>query len=483
MQQYILIGFVLWTSNLLAQPGCIMEETVTRQFTELTKKIALEPNNYTLVWERIHLNENALCNKTIVFNSKQEQLVEYTSPTVISYKIDVIAELSALIKQEITIERKREAFDVNKYNFFYKRGQYYYSKKDTLQALEDYHSALKTSNKQLKKKVVEAIVNHYLSCRNGWNGKTYERLALKYIDLVSPVEFKKALDGTEEEAFPRLKKELLNNVEEYARQEQYLIQLIEYSYLKTKQRSNYERFLKNSGYEGVLENMYALAAFYFDRKAYGKAKQIIEHILPYLPDDTFWYVYNHSYIHASKFALLNKIYQTEAYQNQELEMHYLMQQVLADPLFNNFSQGVEYLEALIKKYPTEPRVYLVWALFKINDGCIRKQYRVDTNYPLSIEELFEKVEKMRYKGYEWPYSKAWYYSYTDQYEMALKNINKALLLYQGAKLLALKNRIRKKLPNPPYKKIEQQDKAIKKDYFEYKDLSLLIEEVKAIAKD
>ena len=65
--------------------------------------------------------------------------------------------------------------------------------------------------------------------------------------------------------------------------------------------------------------------------------------------------------------------------------------------------------------------------------------------------------------------------------MALSEINKALKLYDGAKLIRLKADILRKQPNPDYEEIEKLTEKIRRNYFKYESLSELLNQVNKIA--
>lgn len=468
MKLTLVILTLLLSSYIYSQPGCVLEKTIRKQFISISDSINKNPNNYNLRWERIQLIRTATCDKWITLNPNQEKLIDYgKDPAIVSYKLDLIKELSFLIDNNVKIDDIFE--QANKHNFYYLRGKEYLTQKDTVNALNDFHKALETKYKYLKIKVVKALSDYYLNKQN-------KSKALHYIDLVSPIEFSETLNAQAYDPFISKKKRLLKHLQYDSRLEKYLLKLMEHSYVSIP---SYDKFQINSHKEVLLDNISNLAYYYYDKNQYSKAKTIIELVLLHKPDNQHYYIYNHTYRWVPMYDLLNKIYRTDKFRNKKLELDFLLKRLYADPILYNFSLGIDYLENLLKLYPNDPRVYLSWIYIKLTEEYLRWNYNV--SYSKSIPDLFSKVEKLNYKGFELPYLKAVYFLNTKEYSRALNKINQALEIYNDAKLIRLKAEILKQLENPDFDKIEKMKKSVREDYFQYQNLAELVNKVNKIA--
>lgn len=481
MRKILFITILLILSTKLnAQPGCAPEKSVAQRFIELSDSINKNPNNYNLRWERIETIQTRTCDKMILTKLKQDNLIEYSDNSSIAYyKIDLINELSLLIDKNVKIDSRFDYLRYDSYNFHYLRGKIYLSNNDTVNTLADFHKALETPYQPLKVRVSKSLSDYYLSL-NRTNSENYiqnTQKALDYLDLVSPVEFSESLTGNETEPFIYEKKELLENLQDYERLEKYLVKLINYSFLSIP---TYDEFQINSHIEGFLENVYNLSKFYYTKNDYSRAKKTVELLLKYQPDNRHFYIYNDSYKWAPMLDLMNKIYQTKEYRHSNLELDFLLKRLYADPLFN-LSLDTEYLKNILNQHPNDARVYISWTYIKLMDEYLRGRNQIENDYPLSLTELFNKIEKLNFKGFELPYLKAVYYIKTNKSDLALTEINKALKLYDGAKLIRLKADILRKQLNPDYEEIEKLTEKIRRNYFKYEDLSELLNQVNKIA--
>lgn len=481
MRKILFITILLILSiKIYAQPGCVPEKSVAQRFIELSDSINKDPDNYNLRWERIETIQTRTCNKMILTKPKQDNLIEYSdNSSTAYYKIDLIKELSLLIDKNVKIDSRFDYLRYDRYNFHYLRGKIYLSYNDTVNALVDLHKALETPYQPLKVRVSKSLSDYYLSLNriNSENYKQNTQKALDYLDLVSPVEFSESLTGNEIEPFIYEKKEFLENLQDYEKLEKYLVKLINYSFLSIP---NYDEFQINSYTENFIDDIYNLSNFYYERADYSKAKDLVDLLLKQQPDNQNFYIYNNSYKWSPMLDLMNKIYRTKEFKNSHLELDFLMRRLYADPLFN-ISLETEYLENILNQYPNDARVYISWTYIKLMDEYIRKKNQIEKKYPLTLPELFNKIENLNYKGFELPYLKAVYYNNSNEFDLALTEINKALKLYEGAKLIRLKTAILRKQPNPDYEKIEKMTENIRRNYFKYKDLSELLNQVNKIA--
>lgn len=483
MRKILFITLLLILSpKIYSQPGCVPEKSVAERFVKLSDSINKFPDNYNLRWERIETIQTRTCDKMIFTKPKQENLIEYSDGSSTAYyKIDLINELSLLIDENVKIDSRFDYLRYDRYNFHYLRGEIYLSNNDTINALADFHKALETSYQPLKIRVAQTVSNYYrgLNMANSANANYRENVqrALYYLDLVSPVEFSESLTGNEIEPSIYEKKELLESLQEDERLEEYLIKLINYSFLSIP---TYDEFQINNHKEEFIENIYNLSKFYYENKDYSRAKKLVELLLKHQPDNQHFYIYNDSYKWAPMLDLMNKVYQTNEYKNRNLELNFLMKRLYADPLFN-ISLDTEYLKNILKQYPNDPRVYISWAYIKLMDEYLRRRNQIEKDYPLTLPELFNKIESLNYKGFELPYLKAVYYFNSNEFDLALAEINLALKLYDGAKLVRLKAEILRKQRNPDYDKIEKMTENIRRNYFNYENLSKLLSQVNKIA--
>jgi len=481
MRKILFITLLLILSTkIYSQPGCIPEKGVAQNFIKLSDSINKNPDNYSLRWERIETIQTRTCDKMIFTRPEQRNLIEYSNDSsVVYYKIDLLNELTMLIDKDVKIDSRFDYLRYDRYNFHYLRGEQYLSKNDTINALDDFHKALETPYQPLKIRVSKTVSDYYRSLNrtNSANYKQNTQKALYYLDLVSPVEFSESLTGNEIEPFIYEKKELLTYLQNNERLEKYLLKLINYSFLSIL---TYDEFQINRYTEGFIDNIYNLSNFYYDRGDYSRAKELIDLLLKHQPDNQHFYIYNDSYKWAPMLDLLNKVYQTNEFKNSNLELDFLLRRLYADPLFN-ISLDTEYLKNILKQYPNDPRVYISWAYIKLMDEYLRGRNQIEKNYPLTLSELFNKIQSLNYKGFELPYLRAVYYLKINEFDLALAEINQALKLYNGAKLIRLKTDILRKQPNPNYEEIEKMTEKIRRNYFKYENLSELLNQVNEIA--
>ena len=476
---FIVILLILST-KIYSQPGCIPEKSVAERFLKLSDSIKKFPDNYILRWERIETIQTRTCDKMIFTKPKQDNLIEYSDDTSAAYyKIDLKYELSLLIDKNVKIDSRFDYLRYDSYNFHYLRGEIYLSNNDTINALGDFHQALETPYQPLKVRVAKSLSDYYrdLNRIDSTNYKQNTQKALFYLDLVSPVEFYESLTGNEIEPFIYEKKELLAHLQNNERLEKYLVKLINYSFLSIP---TYDEFQINNHKEQFIENVYHLSKFYYENKDYARAKKLVELSLKYQPDNQHFYIYNDSYKWAPMLDLINKIYQTKEYKNINLELDFLLRRLYADPLFN-ISLDTEYLKNILNKYPNDARVYISWTYIKLMDEYLRGRNQIEKDYPLNLTELFNKIEKLNFKGFELPYLKAVYYLKINKPDLALSAINQSIKLYDGATLIRLKADILRKQLNPDYEEIEKLTEKIRRNYFKYENLSELLNQVNNIA--
>lgn len=471
---------MILSTKIYAQPGCVPEKNVAQRFIELSDSINKNPDNYKLRWERIETIQTRTCGKMILTKSKQDNLIKYSdNSSTAYYKIDLINELSLLIDKNVKIDSRFDYLRYDSYNFHYLRGEIYLSNNDTVNALVDFHKALETPYQPLKVRASKSLSDYYLnlSRTNSENYIQNTQKALDYLDLISPVEFSESLTGNEIEPFIYEKKEFLENLRDYERLEIYLVKLINYSFLSIP---TYDEFQINSHTEEFIDNILNLSNFYYERADYSRAKELVNLLLKHQPDNQHFYIYNDSYKWAPMLDLMNKIHQTKEYRNSNLELDFLLKRLYADPLFN-LSLDTEYLKNILNQHPNDARVYIGWTYIKLMDEYLRGRNQIEKDYPLCLTELFNKIEKLNFKGFELPYLKAVYYLKINKSDLALTEINKALKLFNGAKLIRLKTEILRKQANPDYEKIEKMTENIRRNYFKYENLSELLNQVNKIA--
>jgi tetratricopeptide (TPR) repeat protein len=215
MKKQLIIIFLLIIQFSYSQPGeRDFVNSRIRQLEVITDSLAKNPKNYELIWERTELifrpffsmysrPRKEIENDTV---STRQAFYEHSS---LKYKnIDILDEINKLINNANLLKTKVTDYGditnsyVNKSNFYYKRGQYYYLKNELTKSLADYLTALNSHpDKYTKTRICIAIAAYYFNL--GWDSEPraedlHSQLnlekALEYIDMISPQFDKEILD-------------------------------------------------------------------------------------------------------------------------------------------------------------------------------------------------------------------------------------------------------------------------------------------------
>lgn len=228
-----------------SQPGGkerVMVQIRVREIETITDSLLKYPRNYELIWERTELlfrpyfsmysrPKKEIENDTL---SLRHAFYDYSST---KYKnIDILDEINKLISnantsKTLVLKNRSVNNYVNKSNFYYKRGQYYYLRNDVKKSLEDYLTALNYNpDENTKKDICIAIAAYYFNLDWNPNMKTADfhtqsnlEKALQYIDMISPKFDNEIIDLQTEQylqyegSFEQEKLKLLEMTKQYER--------------------------------------------------------------------------------------------------------------------------------------------------------------------------------------------------------------------------------------------------------------------------
>lgn len=514
MKNLILVFILSISANLFAQPGYLphMQEA---DFKRITEQLKDDPNNYELIWQRLNIStphfdlysRGGIANDTLSDNVEEVSLFTWT------YK-ERIEDLNKLIKNKAEINEYGTISNIADFTFM--RGQMYYLLGEYQKALSDYLFALdrideneaKRNNYYKKQNICISIAAYYYNKRED-NEDYYKsgasekdlRQALKYIDMISPVEFTENFNDensynyyeTIQDSYEREKINLLTYLKEDVRLENYYQKLMrnQYEIFKRKKahadewekdevKKNGYKYSTNESYVNVLRYANELANFYYERKNYKKAKWLAEQTINYYPTNNFGYIVDR-YDVGTHYMLLNKIYQTEGFKNFDKEMNTLLE------LLGGSTHGVNYNISEIGKYinerlqenPNEPRLYLALGIWHYKNS-MSSSYSA-TLSTAEILNLFNKAEKLKLQDYRLPFAKAIIYLYLEKdYELGLSEINKALKLYKAnPSIYNIKYELLRKFPNPNEQEMQKLNNENTRKYkmISYKDISNLLKEI------
>jgi len=476
MKKLIFVFFLIISVNLPAQPGDIVGYSL-RRFDELTKQLKQDPDNYDLIWERLNLplplyrkhfdiytKSGTMIRESIIF--PQENHKKLTSCTINAN--DILADINKLIDSKIEIKEKLRPniIEADTTDFILMRGQLYYLLGETEKALSDYFLVLElTDDYNVEREIYISLAAYYynleIEIENGQIDNSNKREALKYIDMISSVEFS---EFAVRDSYEHIKISLLKYLKEYSRLENYYKKFIQNNYAEFEVNEMAERNNENGYYSYSTADSYIrtlsyvndLANYYYDRKNYFKAKWLGEQAIKFHPKNDSEHIPNSLYVSAH-YQLLNKIYQLDEFKNYDKEMNCLIG-LVGDPRLEKGykTQDIgKYIKDSLQKYPREPRLYLALAIWHYKNRSIR--YGADAN---EILDLLEKAQQLKFVDYRIPYIKALVYLYSKKdYELGLIEIDKALKLYQGnSSLYYTKCNLLRKLPNPDEEEIQKLDK-------------------------
>lgn len=484
-------------------------------FKRITEQLKDDPNNYELIWQRLNIykthfdiyTRGGIIQKENTLNLLPEALSNWT------YE-ERIADLNKLIENKVEINEYGTIFNIADFTFM--RGKMYYLLGEYQKALTDYLFALdniseseaKPNNYYKKQNICISIAAYYYNKRKdnedyyqtGTSNKNL-RQALKYIDMISPVEFTENFNDensynyyeTIQDLYEREKINLLTYLKEDVRLENYYQKLMRNQYEifkrqkahddeweKDEVKKNGYNYSTNSSYLNALRYANDLANFYYERKNYKKAKWLAEQTINYFPTNGFGYIVDRSDV-GIHYLLLNKIYQTEEFKNFDKEINTLLE------LLGGSTHGVNYNISEIGKYinerlqenPNEPRLYLALGIWHYKNSMSSSHSA--TASTVEILNLFNKAEMFKLKDYRLPFAKAVVYLHLEKnYELGLTEINKALNLYKVSPFIySVKYQLLRKTLNPNEKELQELDGENMRKYRvkNYKNMSNLFKEI------
>jgi tetratricopeptide (TPR) repeat protein len=214
MKKQLIFIFLFIIQFSYSQPGeRDFVNSRIRRLEVIADFLAKNPKNYELIWERTELIFRPFFSmysrpRKEVENDTASTRQAFYEHSSLKYKnIDILDELNKLINNADTLKTlvlndgSVNSY-VNKSNFYYKRGQYYYLKNDLKKSLADYLTALNFHpDTSTKARICIAIGAYYFNL--GWDSdlKTADfhsqlnlEKALEYIDMISPQFDKGVLD-------------------------------------------------------------------------------------------------------------------------------------------------------------------------------------------------------------------------------------------------------------------------------------------------
>jgi hypothetical protein len=506
MKNLILIPFLLLSANLFAQPGDMVGMRRLR-FEAITKELEKHPNNYELIWERLNIASNPnfdLYSRGNVVKHEQPFDFHETSFWPLRFPFsyeEQLADIDKLIDNKAEIKEHDRISNIVDFTFL--RGKIYYLLGDYEKALKNYLFALnnidesdaKGNNSSKKQAICISLAAYYYNPRD--NSGNYHRFdereenlrqALKYIDMVSPLEFtddnycKSIADP-----FERDKIDLLTYLNENARLENYYKKRMRsrYEYFKIKKAHDDEwdkgevekngyAYSTNASYLTVLRCANELANFYYKKKRYVNAKWMAEQIINYCPTNSSGFIVDR-YEVGEHYLLLNKIYQTGDFKDFDKEMNTLIELLGGSNhgINYNVSEIGNYIKARLQEHPEESRLYLALAIWHYKNSVASSNSA--TASEAEIFELLKKAELLNLEDYRLPFAKAIVYlDLGKDYELGLIEINKALDLYKANPFLySVKYHLLSRLPNPNWQELEEFNGEHRRKWSvrNYKDMS------------
>lgn len=215
-------------------------------FKRITEQLKDDPNNYELIWQRLNINSSHFDiykRGGIVQTENILNEPEAVSLSNWTYE-ERIADLNKLIESKAEINKYGTISNIADFTFM--RGQIYYLLGEYQKALTDYLFALdniseneaKRNNSYKKQNICISIAAYYYNKREDnvdyYKTSTSEenlRQALKYIDMISPVEFTENFNDensynyyeTIQDPYEREKINLLSYLKEDVRLENYVM--------------------------------------------------------------------------------------------------------------------------------------------------------------------------------------------------------------------------------------------------------------------
>ena len=486
-------------------------------FKRITEQLKDDPNNYELIWQRLNISAphfdiysrgGVVQKDNIIIDPETASLSNWT------YE-ERIADLNKLIESKTEISEYGRISNITDFTFM--RGQIYYILGEYQKALTDYLFALnniseseaKHNNYYKKNNICISIAAYYYNKRED-NGDYYKtsiieenlRQALKYIDMISPIEFTENFNDENaynyyeksiQDPYEREKINLLTYLKEDVRLENYYQKLMRNQYEIFKRQKAYEdesskdevknngySYSTNSTYLNILSYANELANLYYERKNYKKAKWLAEQTINHFPTNSFGYIVDR-YDVGIHYLLLNKIYQTEDFKNFDKEMNALIELLGGSTHGTNYnaSEIGKYINERLKENPNEPRLYLALGIWHYKNSMNSSHSATASND--EILNLLNKAEKLKLKDYRLPFAKAAVYLHLEKnYKLGLSEINKTLNLYKASPFIySVKYELLRKLPNPNEKELQELngENTRKWKVKNYKDMSNFFKEI------
>ena len=482
MKKLFLLLPLLFSMNLFAQP-VPNREMLIEDFNRMSKELENEPDNNELIWQRLMLTTPIQFNLPqkggVIKDSKTDTVWRYSTPVFPDWNYeDRLLDINKLIERKAEVKEYDGIVDIADFRLL--RGKLHYLLGAYEEALSDYLFALNNMreievqrNNYLKKNDICMSIAAYYYNRVGYPISENAGKALEYIDKISLVEF--AEDYNDEKLFnyydeirDHYKEEkivLLTDLKDESRLESYYKKLIANQYEIFKRSKEYDEvwntekvekegydYKTNENYLSTLNYIHDLADFYYTRKKYKLAYEITKQALSHYPRNAEGYVIDK--FNASRhYLLMNKIYQTEEYEDFDEEINCIFD--ILDPSYGINYDVTEiggYLEGHLKKYPKEGRLYLAVAMWHYKNRTQRP-----TASTKKILDLLEKAKSLECTDYRLPFTKALVHIHMERdYELGLSELNKALKLNQkNSYLYGTKFHLLRKFPNPDEQELHE----------------------------
>jgi hypothetical protein len=507
MKHLMVFCLIFISVNISAQPGDI-EGRRHAKFMNITEQLKNEPNNYELIWRRLEEFANPhfdLYSRGGNIKNENEPDTENFNRFLFYSKWTseiILADINKLIDNKVEISERGET--INTANFMFLRGKMFYLLGEKESALSDYLFALErfnqdiSSNKSLsiKRDICRSIAAYYYNLDENFNELNL-RQALRYIDLVSPIEFTENFTDLDfnttseliSDPYERDKLKLLKYLNENKRLDKYYGKLIQRSYeifkINKEDDDEYSKdkvekegygYSTNESYKTTLSYVNDLAYLYFENKNYKKALWLTEKSIAYFPRNNGGYILARYYI-GYYYELLNKIYQTKEFENFDKEMNSLIEWLGPTHGLNyNAEKMGQYIQNRFQKHPEEPRLYLALAIWHY-----KNQYKKPTATGEEMLDLLEIAEDIELKDYRLPFTKSLVYlNLVRDYELGLIEINKAMKLCNSSpRIHGTKRSLLGNLPNHNQRDMElsNNESQVNRKVMKFQNLTIFIEQI------
>lgn len=491
MKQLLVLLLFFSTSLLSAQPGYTVGMRKS-EFDYITKTLKDDPLNYPLIWKRLNIVSKTHFAIYTHGGIVRDSLVNSTNEIAFNHFTNVqrLLDINKLIESDTSFGDYGATYTIIDFTLF--RGKVYYLMGEYEKALSDYKFALEripedSANKNttnIKDQVCITLASYYYNLHHN-KGETYEpsrhegnfRQALKYIDMVSPVEFtedfSKAISYIHgqkvSDPYQREKIRLLTFLKEEKRVVKYYKQLMFLQYELFRQSKSYHDIWRNTevkenGYpysvnndrSGLLSYAHDLAGYYYETKHYEKAKTLSELAIAYHVKNTEGFILDRFNV-GFHYLLLNKIYQTPEFKDFDLEMNSLLDALGGSFHGNNYNTEElgAYIEKRLKEHPKEPRLYLALTIWHYENRT--SSYYGDKTETGEFLRLLNKAEQLNLKDYRFHFTRALVHLNLDKnYKAGLSEINKALTLNTiNPFTYQIKSSLLRKIPDSSPKELEK----------------------------